>query len=155
MTVRRSRPDPGSPPGRGSRPGPGRPDATRASRAVARLSALRRAVPAGRLPVTRVLIAATPAWGRAVPGGWALLIGRWRVTLIRIAALVGVTLARRVSGRALRRIAAGVRWGILAAGLLGMLVVLLTAIPLVVILVGGPPLSLAAAVGRIVAHRYS
>jgi hypothetical protein len=109
--------------------------------------------------MTRVLVAATG--GRAVPGGWARLIGRRRValiriaTLLRVAALVGVTLARRVSGLALRRIAAGFRRGILAAGLLAMLVVLLTSIPFVVLLVGGPPLSLAAAVGRIVAHRYS
>ena len=118
---------------------------------------MRWAVAAGRLPVTLVRVA---AGGRAVSGGRALLIGLRRIALVRVAtlvgvaALVGVALARRIGRLTLGRVAALVLRGVLAAGILAT-IVLLVAVPLVVVLIGGPPLSLAAAVARVVSHRYS
>src|SRR5262245_4114062 len=73
--------------------------------AVTLLSTLRRAVAAGRLPVTVVRIAATGRW--AVAGRRTLLIRRRRVApLVGVAALVGVAPALRVGRITLRGIAA-------------------------------------------------
>ena len=66
--------------------------------------------------------------------------------------MVGVTLTGRIGRLALRRVIAAFLRGVLTA--LFLAAVLLAAVPLVVILVGWPPLSLAAAVVRVVGHRW-
>jgi hypothetical protein len=115
---------------------------------VAGLAALRRTVAAGRLPVA--LIRVTALWG-AVARGRTLFVGRRRVALVRVAALLGVALPRGIALTLWRVAALFLRW-VLTTRVLAAVV--LAAVPLVVILVGRPPLSLAAAVARVVAHRW-
>lgn len=82
-----------------------------------------------------------------------------RVTaLVRVAALIGVptpiaaavAAARRgIAALILGRVAALIRWVLAAAG-----IILRVSVTVVVVIVAGPPLSLAAAVIRVIGHRW-
>src|SRR5271166_2625570 len=98
--------------------------------AVVAVTRLATAVAAGALPIRLVVTTG------AVSGRRALLVRRRRVSaLVRVAALIGWIGAARLVAACRPR------------------VVLWTAVAVVVILVGRPPLSLAAAVARIVGHQ--
>jgi hypothetical protein len=108
-----------------------------------------RAVAGRRLAVTLVVAA-------AVAGRRALLVA----ALARIALLVAALLRVAAAGRVVRIVRRGVPATVLGrvgAALLGSATTLLvqgTGVAVLVVVVGGPPLTLVAAVARVVAHRW-